>query len=1383
MKRCLLFSLMVLAGITGTANAVFAQTTTVHTVPFYEGFEGTHTQGDVINTWVQQSEKKSDAWVFNSETDHNRQPYSGEWNATLLWGNIDWLFTSIRLETGKPYRIAMNARQDGTYTEDAILQVYLCAEADMNARKTMITETRLTNGNYEYIYEDFTVDSSATYVLGIRGEVGGTPMYISLDDISLVEYKMYNISATPTEHCSIVLFPAAEAYYPNNNIDVRVMVDRGYILDSLTTNTPNASLQWYGGDKHGWFTMPGEDVVLTPHVRPAKSGILDLIDIPDHVSIRTMVNGVETANHSTIYEGDTLCAEYIPAAGYTVDYDNSCSVVRPYFFVNDTCHWSVPYVEVVFVGTKVGVECTDSATAVVTWNDLGCEYDVIVSDHEIQNFRFQKGIHHTADTTYTMEGLTAGKTYYAYVCARVEGAKEVWNKAQFVAGQKQESGGGCVLTIDCYDKYDDGWNSGKLHFVENGAETVIAMTDGGYETFTYTTHGGKVDIYWGEGAYDDEVSFRITNADGDIVLDMQEGEMTNTPDGTLLWSGNPCSLCPTPKVVEFTTDGTDITMRWHKTDAAAYFVALYNGTGTDEHFDTVAIRTTDTVYTFHNIDTCRYYAAAVLAQCDEQSASTWVIAGEHTPSVPAVMPWQPITLDYHAKGDYMQDMRFDNYGYPNMLGLFYSLTLSETTTILLAGRIDNERASFTVMPLNDNGEPTDYRDNVDSITLEAGKYGISCRSRYVEGSNYDVHICRATPVRYTPVTLPYMSDTLTNSEWYTTAGGFYRGYEFTLTETTYTEIRMETAWEDDYSTCMLFEYKDGKDTKIYNDARHVDSLQAGTYHLITLTQDMEAKYVLSIGTPATYHFEPISTDTVVSGTITDGLYPFNNIMVPGKGYTFTANAGQVYGGSLYTDQPGFVFAQVYYDSLLTQEAKSIESMGADSTYYAVFGDTDTIPLYVVVYNFSQVPEADFVYAQHPACDPDSLPVSGVLPAGEMRHTAINKHSEVLQFDADYTTYTVGYEAYTVHLEAGKMYRFFAEAVQGTNEGALYLIDPTLKQGDLIYNSIRHETLDPTTRVATFTYIASKDMDCTLMFCSQFSRKDDRADYTVAYEEAELFEILLQQARPATLPLREQADFGAAKYLWSDTYQWYAYVEGNAFDYYGFYSAVAYTVPVAAGDTLFAMFSADDEAVIHFYHLYANKAPVVIDSVQGYPAIAERGYYHNASDSVEAITVIASVDNPRPGKHRYDIVLSSSHQDIALRTATAKADKEAIYVEQTDMAAVRDALSRLILSALDEQGQTLCYIENVPFYWAIDLNAGIATYEANQADLPTGYAFAKGVEYISVALKQTMTGAEETLVPQGDTTARSAARLILDHGTLYVLTPDGTRYTITGQKVK
>lgn len=141
-----------------------------HTVPFYEGFEGQHTQDEVINTWIQQSEKKYDAWVFNSEKDYNRQPNSGEWNATLLWGNTDWLFTPIRLEKGKQYRIMMFARQDGTKTEDATLEAYLCDAADMNAQKTTIMPTTgLTDGNYQYIRSDFSVDSTATYMLGIRG--------------------------------------------------------------------------------------------------------------------------------------------------------------------------------------------------------------------------------------------------------------------------------------------------------------------------------------------------------------------------------------------------------------------------------------------------------------------------------------------------------------------------------------------------------------------------------------------------------------------------------------------------------------------------------------------------------------------------------------------------------------------------------------------------------------------------------------------------------------------------------------------------------------------------------------------------------------------------------------------------------------------------------------------------------------------------------------------------------------------------------------------------------------------------------------------------------------------------------------------------------------
>lgn len=52
----------------------------------------------------------------------------------------------------------------------------------------------------------------------------------------------------------------------------------------------------------------------------------------------------------------------------------------------------------------------------------------------------------------------------------------------------------------------------------------------------------------------------------------------------------------------------------------------------------------------------------------------------------------------------------------------------------------------------------------------------------MEASEYDMYICRVVPTYYTPVTLPYR-DTLTNNEWYV-KGGFYRGFEFTLTEPT-----------------------------------------------------------------------------------------------------------------------------------------------------------------------------------------------------------------------------------------------------------------------------------------------------------------------------------------------------------------------------------------------------------------------------------------------------------------------------------------------------------------------------------------------------------------------------------------------------------------------
>lgn len=107
---------------------------TVHTVPFFEGFEEGNRQNSAVQGWQQQSENGSGTWLANStNVSNNRTPYAGSWNATLYYGNTDWLFTSIRLEAGKLYRISMQARQDYANTSYANIRACLGKAADKDS--------------------------------------------------------------------------------------------------------------------------------------------------------------------------------------------------------------------------------------------------------------------------------------------------------------------------------------------------------------------------------------------------------------------------------------------------------------------------------------------------------------------------------------------------------------------------------------------------------------------------------------------------------------------------------------------------------------------------------------------------------------------------------------------------------------------------------------------------------------------------------------------------------------------------------------------------------------------------------------------------------------------------------------------------------------------------------------------------------------------------------------------------------------------------------------------------------------------------------------------------------------------------------------------------
>ena len=182
---------------------------------------------------------------------------------------------------------------------------------------------------------------------------------------------------------------------------------------------------------------------------------------------------------------------------------------------------------------------------------------------------------------------------------------------------------------------------------------------------------------------------------------------------------------------------------------------------------------------------------------------------------------------------------------------------------------------------------------------------------------------------------------------------------------------------------------------------------------------------------------------------------------------------------------------------------------------------------------------------------------------------------------------------------------------------------------------------------------------------------------------------------------------------------------------------------------------------------------IYDAYEGFPQIAEKGMYVNTTDSVETIMVIASDNNYRPGSNRYHLILSNSYSDIDVeKGAYAEASENVIYCDP-EMSIVRDALSRLTLTAKDENGLVIGTIDNIALYWDINLSTGIATYEVNDADLPAGYTFG-GTARIPVSVRT-----PETVFPMADKSSvvlteytEAAAREALGEVVLTAVDADG-----------
>ncbi len=158
-------------------------------IPYFEGFETGHTNAATLAAcWTQVSITGTQTWTANNtNTDYNRSPRTGGWNAYLRYSNEDWMFTAVQLDAGTQYRLRFYARQDGSTGTNASVKASVgTAATEAGMTITVIPETNIVNGNYQKMEAIFQVPTSGVYHLGINGKINGSPWYISIDDISLI---------------------------------------------------------------------------------------------------------------------------------------------------------------------------------------------------------------------------------------------------------------------------------------------------------------------------------------------------------------------------------------------------------------------------------------------------------------------------------------------------------------------------------------------------------------------------------------------------------------------------------------------------------------------------------------------------------------------------------------------------------------------------------------------------------------------------------------------------------------------------------------------------------------------------------------------------------------------------------------------------------------------------------------------------------------------------------------------------------------------------------------------------------------------------------------------------------------------------------------------
>ena len=183
----------------------------------------------------------------------------------------------------------------------------------------------------------------------------------------------------------------------------------------------------------------------------------------------------------------------------------------------------------------------------------------------------------------------------------------------------------CYYVLDMQDSWGDGWNSARIDATMNGVFV------GSYECFgsstidsVYSFSGAQMDFTFYSGAFDNEITFSITDPQGNVLYN---GPAPGNLDNILHTSNSSCppqSPCVNPislNAYNITTNSADIS--WAPGGLDSIWNVEWGTSGFNQGSGTLINGLNTTTTNLNGLNSFTYYDYYVQANCDTTSLSIW----------------------------------------------------------------------------------------------------------------------------------------------------------------------------------------------------------------------------------------------------------------------------------------------------------------------------------------------------------------------------------------------------------------------------------------------------------------------------------------------------------------------------------------------------------------------------------------------------------------------------------------------------------------------------------------------------------------------------------------------------------------------------------------